>query len=177
MIIVSAYIMEKEHYGVSNKKQSYILYSLPNFVFISPLVDLKVICTGTPGHGSLLHENTAGEKLQYMINKFMNWREYEKLRMKNCNFAAGDITSINLTMLNGGCQINVVPPELTVGFDVRLSVDINVEEIENTVNKWCKEAGEGVRIEFFKKSAFIQPTKIDENNPWWVAFKKECDKM
>lgn len=141
------------------------------------MTDLKVTCSGTPGHGSLLHENTAGEKLQNIINKFMNWREYEKLKMKSCNLGAGDITSINLTMLNGGCQINVVPPELSVCFDVRLSIDVDVEKMEKTVIKWCEEAGEGVTVEFLKKSSFIQPTKIDENNPWWVAFKNECHKM
>jgi len=141
------------------------------------LIDLQIKCTGTPGHGSLLHENTAGEKLQYVINKFMNWREHEKLRMKTCKLDSGDVTSINLTMVNGGCQINVVPPELTVSFDVRLSIAVDVTTIEKTVKEWCEEAGEGVTLEFMSKSAFIQPTLIAPENPWWVTFKNECDKM
>ncbi|XP_008181414.1 aminoacylase-1-like isoform X1 [Acyrthosiphon pisum] len=138
---------------------------------------LQIKCTGTPGHGSLLHENTAGEKLQYVINKFMNWREHEKLRMETCKLGSGDITSINLTMVNGGCQINVVPPELTVSFDVRLSIAVDVTTIEKTVKEWCEEAGEGVTLEFISKSPFIQPTLISPENPWWVTFKNECDKM
>lgn len=141
------------------------------------MIDLQIKCTGTPGHGSLLHKNTAGEKLQYIINKFMNWREHEKLRMKNCKLDSGDVTSINLTKVNGGCQINVVPPELTVSFDVRLSIDVDVTTIEKTVKKWCEEAGEGVTMEFICKSAFIQPTLTGPENPWWVTFKNECDKM
>jgi len=147
------------------------------YVFNFSLIDLKIKCSGTPGHGSLLHENTAGEKLQYIINKFMNWRECEKLRMKNSDLGAGDITSINLTMLNGGCQINVVPPELTVGFDIRLGIEVNVTTMEKTITKWCKEAGEGVILEFIEKMPYVQPTKLNETNPWWVTFKKECDKM
>lgn len=107
----------------------------------------------------------------------MNWREYEKLRMENCKLGAGDVTSINLTMLDGGCQINVVPPELVVGFDIRLSIHIDIPELEKTVKKWCEEAGEGITLEFLKKSPYVQPTVIDEKNPWWVIFKKECDKM
>ncbi|CAH1738309.1 aminoacylase-1-like isoform X2 [Aphis gossypii] len=138
---------------------------------------LEVKCSGTPGHGSLIHENTAGEKLHYIINKFMNWREQEKLRMKSCKLNVGDVTTVNLTMLNGGCQINVVPPELTVGFDVRLSVAVDITEIENIVKKWCEEAGEGVTLEFMCKSAYIQPTSLTPENPWWVTFKNECDKM
>lgn len=141
------------------------------------MIDLTIRCTGTPGHGSLIHENTAGEKLQYVINKFMNWREHEKLRMKNCKLNNGDVTSINLTMVNGGCQINVVPPELTVGFDVRLSIAVDVETIETTVREWCKEAGEGVTLEFINVNKFIEPTQLDQENPWWVTFKNECDKM
>lgn len=107
----------------------------------------------------------------------MNWREYEKIRMINCNLGAGDVTSVNLTMLDGGCQVNVVPPELTVSFDIRLSIQIDSTAIEQTVKKWCEEAGEGITLEFLKKDPFIQPTIIDANNPWWVTFKKECDKM
>ncbi|VVC39297.1 Peptidase M20,ArgE/DapE/ACY1/CPG2/YscS, conserved site,Peptidase M20, dimerisation domain,N-acyl-L- [Cinara cedri] len=138
---------------------------------------LVVKCTGSPGHGSLLHESTAGEKLQYIINKFMNWREGEKFRLKNSNLKIGDVTSINLTMLNGGCQINVVPPELSVSFDIRLSIELNTEAIEKLIKKWCEEAGEGVTFEFKEKMAFIEPTKINEENPWWITFKEECDKM
>lgn len=141
------------------------------------MIDLKIKTTGTPGHGSLLHENTAGEKMQYMINKFMSWREGEKLRMKSGNLNPGDVTSINLTLMNGGCQVNIVPPELTVGFDVRLSIEVDDSIMFKTITKWCEEAGEGVTVEFINKDPRIQPTKINEENPWWVSFKNECDKM
>lgn len=141
------------------------------------MLDLKVKATGTPGHGSLLHESTAGEKMQYMINKFMNWREVEKLRLKNGNLGAGDVTSINLTMMNGGCQVNVVPPELSVCFDVRLSIEVDDTIMHKTINKWCEEAGDGVMFEFLERSPRITPTRVDDKNPWWIAFKNECDKM
>jgi len=158
--------------GLASVDDSYSLYYGERTLW-----HLKIKCTGSPGHGSLLHNNTAGEKLQYIINKFMNWRECEKLRMESCDLRAGDVTSINLTMLNGGCQINVVPPDLTVSFDIRLDIQVNVDKMEKTVRKWCEEAGEGVSVEFLKKSPYIQPTKINEENPWWITFKKECDKM
>lgn len=140
------------------------------------MIDLTVKCNGSPGHGSLLHENTAGEKIQYMINKFMNWRECEKLRLENSDLSIGDVTSVNLTMLNGGCQVNVVPPELTVTFDVRLSIQVDDAKMLKTIEKWCEEAGEGVTVEFIEKAPHVKPTKID-GNPWWATFQKECDKM
>ncbi|XP_060852760.1 aminoacylase-1-like [Rhopalosiphum padi] len=138
---------------------------------------LIITCTGQTGHGSILHENTAGEKLQYIINKFMNWREYEKNKLKNSDLGPGDVTTINLTMINGGCQINVVPTELSVTFDIRLAIDIDIEKMKETVQEWCRNAGPGVYVKFKDNPIRVKPTKIDNSNPWWIAFKSECDKM
>lgn len=40
----------------------------------------------------------------------------------------GDVTSLNLTMLEGGVSFNVVPSEMAVGFDVRIppTMDLKV---------------------------------------------------
>ncbi|XP_025207029.1 aminoacylase-1-like isoform X3 [Melanaphis sacchari] len=138
---------------------------------------LTITCTGQTGHGSILHENTAGEKLQYIINKFMNWREYEKNKLINSDLSLGDVTTINLTMINGGCQVNVVPTELSVTFDIRLAIDVNIEKMKKTVQEWCCNAGPGVYVKFKDNPIRVRPTKIDNSNPWWIAFKNECDKM
>lgn len=41
----------------------------------------------------------------------------------------GDVTSLNLTMLEGGVSFNVVPSEMAAGFDVRIppTVDLKVD--------------------------------------------------
>ncbi|XP_050428200.1 aminoacylase-1-like [Adelges cooleyi] len=158
--------------GLASPDDSYALYYGERTLW-----QTVIKCTGTPGHGSLLHENTAGEKLRFIIDKFMNWRECEKLRLKNGNLGPGDITSINLTILEGGCQINVVPPELTVCFDVRLAIEVDPNVMESIIQQWCREAGEGVTLEFKEKNARIQPTKLNDENPYWIAFKDQCDKM
>ncbi|VVC39298.1 Peptidase M20,ArgE/DapE/ACY1/CPG2/YscS, conserved site,Peptidase M20, dimerisation domain,N-acyl-L- [Cinara cedri] len=139
--------------------------------------DLVITCVGPTGHGSLLHENTAGEKIQYIINKFMNWREVEKNRLRNSNLGPGDVTTVNLTKIKGGCQINVVPNELSVGFDIRLAINVDIKQIERTVLEWCDNAGPGVTVQFKENPICVKPTKVDNSNPWWVAFKTECDKM
>lgn len=46
----------------------------------------------------------------------------------NPELTIGDVTTINLTRLGGGVQSNVVPPQLTAGFDVRLALDVLHEE-------------------------------------------------
>ncbi len=92
-------------------------------------------CSGTTGHGSLLHKNTAGEKVRILIDRMMDFREQEVRKLENNpDFTIGDVTTINLTVISGGVQTNVVPPLLTLGFDVRLAITQSHEEFENLVN-------------------------------------------
>jgi aminoacylase len=37
-------------------------------------LDLKIHCSGRPGHGSLLLDNTAGEKATHILNKLFAFR-------------------------------------------------------------------------------------------------------
>ncbi|KDR16327.1 aminoacylase-1 [Zootermopsis nevadensis] len=137
-----------------------------------------VHCPGTPGHGSLLLPDTAGEKVRIIIDRFMDFREQEKKKLgSNPSLTVGDITTVNLTQLKGGVQSNVVPPELVVVFDVRLAVTVDHAEFEAMVNRWCTEAGPGTYVEFEQKEPKIQVTKLDSSNPWWLAFKRACDDM
>lgn len=107
----------------------------------------------------------------------MNWREFEKTKLKNSNLRQGDVSTINLTMINGGCQSNVVPSELSVTFDVRLAIEIDLQKMKEIVQEWCRDAGPGVSVQFKNNPIRVKPTKVDNSNPWWVAFKRECDKM
>lgn len=92
-------------------------------------------CPGTTGHGSLLHENTAGERLNYMLSKFLEFRanEVKKLHM-NPELTVGDVTTVNLTMIEGGVQHNVVPPLMKISFDIRLAIDVSHTDFEDMVN-------------------------------------------
>lgn len=57
-------------------------------------------CPGNPGHGSRFIEGTAAEKLHKVINRFLEFRQQEKNRLEaDANLTLGDVTSINLTML------------------------------------------------------------------------------
>ncbi len=48
--------------------------------------------------------------------------------------------------------MNVVPAELFVGFDMRITPTQNLVEFEKTITGWCKEAGDDVTIEFLQVS-------------------------
>ncbi|XP_055588182.1 aminoacylase-1-like [Uranotaenia lowii] len=133
--------------------------------------------SGSPGHGSLILQNTAGEKARKLIDRMMDFRraEEEKL-LNNPNLTVGDVTTVNLTMMSGGVQSNVIPAELMVCFDVRLSVTVDIETFTRQLETWCEESGGGIRIDLHD-APHITPTKLDETNPFWVAMKGTLDAM
>ncbi|XP_012270733.1 aminoacylase-1 [Orussus abietinus] len=136
-----------------------------------------ITCPGTPGHGSIMFDNTAGEKIKHIIDRFMNFRAKEKAKLEDPKVKLGDVTSINLTQLRGGVQMNVLPDNVSVAFDIRLATTVNHKEFEETIRGWCKEAGEGVSLKFEQKNNQIENTKLDNSNPFWTALKKACDSI
>lgn len=127
---------------------------------------------GTPGHGSLLHKNTVGEKLQYLLNKFLDIRKHSvEMLENNPELTIGDVTSVNITKVNAGNANNVVPPILSLTVDCRLALEVNHEDFENMFKKWCEEAGGDITYTFGQKGPYIKPTIIDDSNPFWIAFK------
>lgn len=134
---------------------------------------LKFNCTGTTGHASLFLDNTAIEKIQFLIAKIQNFRQSEEQRLKNSpELTIGDVTTANITKVYGGIQQNVIPPEIMMTVDVRMSVSIDHEQFERDIRDWCRQAGPGVEMEFICKLQRIQPTQLDESNQYWMAFEK-----
>lgn len=94
---------------------------------------MLITAHGHSGHSSVLHNDTAVEKLNYIMNKFLDWRRMESWKLNGLNYPYGNVTAINLTILKGGIKSNVVPPEMSVLIDMRLAIDSVVDEIENMV--------------------------------------------
>ena len=92
--------------GLANPGDEYMLYyseRLPWWV--------EVTVTGQPGHGSQFIPDSAGERLRAVIDRFMDYRQTQKDKMEKNNLPIGEVTTVNLTMLQGGVQYNVVPAE------------------------------------------------------------------
>lgn len=70
-----------------------------------------------------------------------------------------------------------MPPELSVVFDIRLAVTMDDAAFEKQILQWCKEAGEGVTIEFLQRNNRAPVTPLDNTNPWWIAFKSVTDEL
>ncbi|XP_017103230.2 aminoacylase-1-like [Drosophila bipectinata] len=159
--------------GISSEDESYALYYAERTLW-----HLRFKISGTAGHGSLLLPNTAGEKLDYVVRKLMDFRKSQVKRLaKDSNLEIGDVTTVNLTQLRGGVQSNVVPPLLEAVFDIRIAVTVDIAAFEKQIRDWCEEAGGGIELEFEMKNPFVEPTKIDASNVYWVAFKKTLDDL
>lgn len=139
---------------------------------------IMVRCHGNPGHGSRFIENTAAEKLRNIINSFLDFRgqEENKLKCSKC-LKLGDVTTVNLTLLQGGVQFNVVPNELSAGFDIRIPPTVDLKAFEEKIKSWCADAGENVEYEMVMKSENQTLTSTDESNQWWNAFSTACKNM
>ncbi|KAK0398525.1 hypothetical protein QR680_002633 [Steinernema hermaphroditum] len=133
---------------------------------------LKVTCPGSPGHGSRFLENTPGAKLQAVINNFLQWRESQKaiLEANSDAMTLGDITSCNLTKVDGGVQMNVVPAEMNAYFDIRVTPLDDYEEIEKKIAEFCKSAGDDVTYSFIQKAMIKNMTPTNKSDPWWNIF-------
>ncbi|KAL3268280.1 hypothetical protein HHI36_007401 [Cryptolaemus montrouzieri] len=139
---------------------------------------LHVHCPGQSGHGSLLMDNTPGEKVAYILNKFYEFRKTQQELLKdNPSWTIGDVTTVNLTQMSGGVQNNVVPPEMVIAIDCRIPVTVDVQEWEETINRWCKEAGSDIFITYPQKQPQVAVTKLDVSNPYWIAFKEATDEL
>ncbi|XP_017778468.1 PREDICTED: aminoacylase-1-like [Nicrophorus vespilloides] len=135
-------------------------------------------CPGQTGHGSLLLDNTAAEKMRHLLDRIYDFREKEKQKLENNpEMTIGDVTTVNVTIMQGGVQSNVLPAEFVVTMDCRIPVTVDHEKWFETLQRWCKEAGKDVAMENRPLAPLVQPTKLDESNKYWMTFKSTIDKL
>lgn len=156
---------------------------------------IYVKAEGPTGHGSRFIQNTATSKLLRVCNKAMVFRE-EQEKILNADEGCkhgdmkkrklGDVTTINLTVLKSGVSsdggqtyaLNVIPTEATAGFDMRISPNMDMAQLEAMLNEWCAE--EGLSWSFAPQTNPFREhykTQLDENNVWWKLFQGSCEKL
>lgn len=162
-------------FGVSIHTYSQFDFFLPDSLPPYPTeVHFKI--NGKPGHGLQLFPGTVGEKANYLLNKLMEYRatQVKLLEGKPANYLSS-VTTVNLTRVSGGVQNNVIPPQMTLTFDMRLAIDVDHDKWIQQLNQWCEEAGGDIEIVFEMQQPKVAPTKVDESNKYWVAFKEAID--
>ncbi|KAI6239599.1 N-acyl-L-amino-acid amidohydrolase [Aphelenchoides fujianensis] len=152
--------------GLASEDDTYKVYYAERNVWW-----VKVNAKGTPGHGSRFQENTAGAKLQSIINSFLKFRSEQEQRLKsNPDLKLGDVTTVNLTKVDGGVQMNVIPAEFNAYFDIRIPPTVDLQAFENQLAAWCKEAGPDVTYELLESNRITKTTPTTPDNPFWNAF-------
>ncbi|KAJ1923169.1 adenylate cyclase [Tieghemiomyces parasiticus] len=131
---------------------------------------------GNTGHGSKFIPNTAGPKLANVINALLQFRGQEEKRLIAGKDEAtgklireGDVTTVNLTMLSGGKQHNVVPHALEACFDIRVSPFVDYEKF----SAWLAELAHRNDVTLDYELKYTKPNvTFLENNPWWAAMQR-----
>ncbi|KAJ6640740.1 Aminoacylase-1, partial [Pseudolycoriella hygida] len=137
---------------------------------------IELICNGQSGHGSSPLENTPGEKVRYLLDKFMDYRS-DEIKKIGAGVPLGEVTNINLTMINGGVQKNVVPAYIKLVFDIRLAVGVDQDAFEAMILRWCEEAGGDIVLRHLLREPTAPVSVTDDTNPFWVAFKSATDEL
>ncbi|XP_022209364.2 aminoacylase-1-like [Drosophila obscura] len=159
--------------GISSADETYSVFYAERTLWY-----LRLKFSGSAGHGSLLLPNTAGEKFNYVLNKMIEFRKSQVQRLADdSSLDIGDVTAVNLTQMRGGVQSNVVPPLLEAVFDIRIALSVDVDDFEKQIRDWCQEAGGGIELDFEMKCPYVEPTKIDASNPFWLPFKKALEEL
>lgn len=68
-----------------------------------------------------------------LLLKFNTYREEEMRKLYQLKYPIGNVTTINLTILKGGVQYNVVPAEMRATFDMRIGINTDLNEFEQQV--------------------------------------------
>ncbi|KAJ1914107.1 adenylate cyclase, partial [Tieghemiomyces parasiticus] len=81
----------------------------------------------------------------------------------------GDVTTVNLTMLSGGKQHNIVPHALEACFDIRVSPFVDYEKF----SAWLSELAHRNDVTLDYALKYTKPNvTLLENNPWWAAMQR-----
>uniref|UniRef100_A0A034W2Z0 N-acyl-aliphatic-L-amino acid amidohydrolase n=1 Tax=Bactrocera dorsalis TaxID=27457 RepID=A0A034W2Z0_BACDO len=159
--------------GVVNVNDEYVVYYAQKTIWY-----VQFIISGTTGHGSLLHKNTAAEKFQYILGKMLELRKKaENLLNSDHSLDLGNVSTVNLTVVKGGLQNNVVPPVIEATFDLRLGIEEDLEALQKQLKDWCAEAGGDITIKFPTQDKKTPPTVINETNLYWVAMQNALKKL
>ncbi|CAJ0889510.1 9916_t:CDS:2 [Entrophospora sp. SA101] len=88
-------------------------------------------------------------------------------------YTLGDVTSVNLTLLEAGVQHNVIPLEAKAGFDIRVSPNVNLTEFKKFLEDLIYSESE-TTFEFAQCHEDNTCTHLVDTNIWWVTFQDVC---
>lgn len=153
---------------------------------------IQVDAFGPTGHGSQLFSQTAVDSLMKFLSNLTSWRDEQSKKLRSdLKLRLGDVTSINISMIKGGCftpdgsnyQINVIPSEATAGIDMRIAPDVNLPELKQRIEGWIEEHNNNNRtvLSYKLRSSMDLRHHItslnEDENPWWKSFSSTLKQL
>ncbi|PVV02520.1 hypothetical protein BB560_003023 [Smittium megazygosporum] len=135
---------------------------------------VKFTARGETGHGSQFIKDTAISKLVSLSNELLEFRDSQENRLVQkygevSQSNLGEVTTLNINMLEGGVQANVVPENFSAVVDIRVTPFIELDEFKRYLKSVADK--HKVEIEYIYTSDQGQITDISDNNKFWTAFK------
>ncbi|XP_052756187.1 aminoacylase-1-like [Galleria mellonella] len=138
---------------------------------------MKFKLNGPSGHGSVLSNGSAVEKLQKLISIIIQFRTEQEERMAANNaLDYGSYNTININIIQGGLASNIVPTDIKTVIDMRLATSADAEAMLDLVKNWAEQAGNGTELTFARYVTESAATPLD-GNKYWVAMKEAINNM
>ncbi|KAI9021341.1 Aminoacylase-1 [Hyaloraphidium curvatum] len=142
----------------------------------------RVTAKGNAGHASQFIKDTAAAKLVAFAGAMLKLRDEQQqilaegVHPDGTKYALGDVTTINLTLLGGGKQVNVVPNELEMTFDVRVTPRVGHPAFTSQLLSLA--ASHGVELSFLRPPVIhpLLPVSDPLYARWWAVVRREAEK-
>ncbi|OMJ28908.1 Aminoacylase-1 [Smittium culicis] len=132
-------------------------------------------CRGNTGHGSQFITDTASAKVLAISQELMAFRDAEEQKLITAygevnQSNLGFVTTVNLNIIQGGVQINVVPDSFKAEFDIRVDPEVDLAEF----NKWLQSIADknDAELKFLDN---VYPKCVTDIGPANKNWKVMCD--
>ncbi|OLY79184.1 Aminoacylase-1 [Smittium mucronatum] len=148
------------------------------YILPSERATVPVVFTahGNTGHGSQFIEGTAIEKILPVINELLDLRASELAKLnalpgqRETNL--GLVTGVNLTILEGGKQANVVPETFSATFDIRYSPLKDLHEFYEYLENLAAKNGCEIKFLYREEKNISKP--VTDDNEFLKVIKSTC---
>ena len=135
------------------------------------VLDLKLTVRGKAGHASILLDDTAAVKLTRILSRIdafrQKQRELVKTPVDNCC-----VLSVNVTMVHGGTQVNVIPAEFSVCVNMRIPPGHTLADVDAIIEDWISADQESTTVEWLNEIKPVDPDLVQDLDPHLVSINE-----
>lgn len=156
--------MDSQHFTsqrIIDRNEGFVVVGISTILLVNPAAQTKLYCNEfclvwciSPSKQIV---QTKFVHSFFSIFSIYSFRKEEQLRLENSlgKLTLGDITTVNMTMINGGVQHNVVPEQLSASFDIRLTPSLSLDDFKRKLDQWALNAGGQIEVSLQKLTFFV----------------------